>query len=652
MALTSAILSRVGLFLNVDSCLRCISVCKQWRDIFTPCLWHTVDNRTWEAMTVNSVHSSRFQGGHIFMAQMFKEHKESIRVLTLSHHTMLYAARLAGLTDLVSLTLDSPEGMSIDDYQGSEALDCWFDGDEVQETLFQPLVDSAAVMNLTRAYWQVVLMNPGLVRLTFKVRHLRFILPLAVVKPTDPGSLRPAVVLTLESTAFLTNILPRLQSLRHMDVGQNADEFLFINLATGLPNLQSFVHSEYSQFDPEALLLHPHHNLRHLVFRIASLSAEQLRAVVATFPALCSLSVPECYISKEEIIEADLWQELVHPSLTRMSIDDPSGLLQSRVKFPNVRTVNVSVFLPNNLGLQRFLKVFPLVGQLEARRVNSGSREVGNDEEEFEVQSEHRIPRPCLIKTLVAYNVWSLSDRIDRVFSQMDFLVRLDVDWIGPRALKVIGRVCKSLEYARFDLRTRCSQELVGLFIGCPKLKECLGHGHAILADDIIGSAEWTCIGIKKLEIDVVGVLRLSLEEETTLSTWRLVGNSFMSDKEQDAMDLQLFSYAIQRQVYERLGRLKELEEICFGPHSSPKQATGVVMGDYLWSSDSTQEGLELTLSSGLAELGALDKLQQIGFEWAGQDQGLGEAEVAWVLERWSMEELWGRRRNLRLVDW
>ncbi|KAF9146983.1 hypothetical protein BG015_011437 [Linnemannia schmuckeri] len=657
MTLTQAILSRVGLFLDAESCCICVAVCKQWKEIFAPIFWHTVDHKTWRVTANHARSSRRPQEEQVEVNNRVLEHKDLIRDLTLTDHKMLYAMRMAGLTKLTSLTLDMPDRMSVNDY-GTETVstlvkrqltaiaqslatvaeDNRFD-DEVPEELFQPLNCSVGVMCLTRAYWRMVLMNPNLQQLTFKIRNPGYIWPLGVVKETTAhGSSNSAAVLTSGSTTFLTNLLPNLRTMTHLEVGQNADEFLFLRLAAELPNLKSFVHSEYSQFDPDMLLAHSHTNLQNLVFRIAVLSPAQARAIVVAFPGLRSLSIPGCSITKEEILEVDLWEELVHPMLTTMSIDDPSGFVQCRVKFPNVRTLNCAVFLSTNLVLQRLLKAFPVVGHLEARSMEPKPSETEEDEEEFEIQSEHQIPRPCMIKTLIAYDVWRPSDRIDRVFCQMDLLVRLDVDWIGRRALRELGRVCTNLEYARFDLREGCSRELIGLFVGCPKLKECRGSGHEILADDIIGSAEWTCLGIRKLEIDVVGILRLSQGQETRLNTWRLNGNIELTEAEQDAMDLQLFSYEIQRQVYARLGRLRELKELYLGQHSTPK----VNVARFTNEGVAISEGLEMTLASGLAELGGIKDLRMIAFDFEFVATGMEAGALAWLWERWSIKE--GRR--------
>ncbi|KAK5814750.1 hypothetical protein F5H01DRAFT_347274 [Linnemannia elongata] len=660
MTLTPAILTRVGRFLDAESCYTCTTVNKHWKEIFTPVLWHTVDHRIWGVIANHACsprHSKKMEQEE--MIKRVLEHKDLIRELTLAEHRMLYVVLVAELTGLMRLSLDCPNGLSVDDYTETEDIlpnwrliamtrglvavvrGDWFDG-EVKEELFQSLNDSVEVMSLTRAYWGMILKNPGLQRLTFKVQSSRYIWPLGVVGQTGgQGPSKPAVVLMSASETFLTNLLPNLRTMTHLEIGQNADEFLFLRLATELPNLKSFVHSEYSQFDPETLLVHPHPNLQNLVFRIADLSAAQTRAIVVAFPGLRSLSIPGCSVTKEEILEEDLWEELVHPILTTMSVDNPSGFVHCRVKFPNVRTLNSTVFPPNNLALQRLLKVFPVMGHLETRLEEPKLSDTEDDEEEFEIQSEYQIPRPCMIKSLVAYNVWTASNRIDRVFCQMDFLVRLNVDWIGRRTLRELGRVCTNLEYARFDLRERCSRELVGLFVGCPRLKECLGRGHDILADDIIGSAEWTCLGIKKLEIHVVGVLRLSPGQKARLETWSLIGNVGMTEAEQDVMDLQLFSYEIQRQVYARLGRLRALEELYLGRHSSPKaKGLGVSMAEE--EEEEILEGLEMTLASGLAELGGIDNLRKICFGFAFGTPGLEADALAWLWERWAITE----RRN------
>ncbi|KAK3833596.1 MAG: hypothetical protein J3R72DRAFT_453237 [Linnemannia gamsii] len=651
MILCPIILSRVGLFLDIDPLQNCVAVCKQWKEIFTPLLWHTFDEMSWQDMTKDVSFSKHPLGPQEEMVRRVQEHKGLIRNLTLSSYRILYAARMAGLTGLTSVMFDYPMYMSTEDYHNSDkshflsisealvkvAEDNWFDND-VPEDLFEPMVKCKDVMNLTRGYWRLVLMNPGLKRLTFMIQDPMYILPLAVVKPPiGPKSLKPPrpVVLTTRSLVFLTKLLPTLSAMTHLEVGQNADEFLFSHIMT-LPNLKCFTHSEHSQLDPVSLLKQRHSNLQNLVFRIAELTAVQLRAIVVAFPVLQSLAIPTCSITDEELIEADLWQELVHPVLTTFSVDDLSGPVQCRLKFPNVKTLYCAIFPSTNLALQRLLNTFPMTCHLEARRAETNSNETRDQDEEFSLQSENQIPRLCMVTSLVGWNSWSPSNRIDRVFRQMDFLVRLDVGWIGPRVLKEIGKVCSKLEYAKFDLHEICSRELVGLFVGCPQLKECRGRGHELLADDIIGSAEWTCLGIKVLEIDVIGVLRLGYEQESRLNAWRDLGSTELTNDEQDAFELQLFSYDIQRQVYERLGRLKELEVLFMGQHSSPQgRVYDTEQGEIL------PVGLELTLASGLAELGGMEKLQKIRFDRQHGRESLEDEVRVWMWDRWSMVEGW-----------
>ncbi|KAF9543870.1 hypothetical protein EC957_000404 [Mortierella hygrophila] len=403
-----------------------------------------------------------------------------------------------------------------------------------------------------------------------------------------------------------------------LEIGHNADDFLFLRLATEFPNLKSFVHSEYSQFDPETLLAHLHPNHQNLVFSIA----------------ISRLHRRGCNITKGEIPEADLWEKLVHLILATISADDSSEFVQCRVKLPNARTLNCTVFPPSNLALQRLLRAFPGMGHLEIRLEKPKLSETEEDEEEFVVQSEHHIPWPYVIRTLVVYTIWTASNRVDRVFCQMDFLVRLDVDWTGRRMLKELGRVCTNLKYARLDLRERCFRELVGLCVGYIRLKECRGSGHDILSDNIIGSAEWTCFGIKKLEMDVLGILRPSRGQESRLNTWRLNGNMGLTEEEQDATDLQLFSYEIQRQVYVRLGRPRELEELYLGQHIAPK--TKVI---FTKEEEDIPEGLEMKLASGLAELGVIGDLQKTGFGFTFGTPGLFSILASGLKDQYAMIE-------------
>ncbi|KAF9103708.1 hypothetical protein BGX29_003035 [Mortierella sp. GBA35] len=111
------------------------------------------------------------------------------------------------------------------------------------------------------------------------------------------------------------------------------------------------------------------------------------------------------------------------------------------------------------------------------------------------------------------------SGTIDAIFAQMTSLVHLTlVDCtVDDSTLAAFARSFKNLQHIQIDLQDECSSELIGLFVGCPKLRNCLGRGLVIIANDVVNSPDWNCLGLEKLGIKIAGVPRLTKDQERLL---------------------------------------------------------------------------------------------------------------------------------------
>ncbi|KAF9151293.1 hypothetical protein BG015_006859 [Linnemannia schmuckeri] len=222
----------------------------------------------------------------------------------------------------------------------------------------------------------------------------------------------------------------------------------------------------------------------------------------------------------------------------------------------------------------------------------------------------------------------------------MSFLVKLCIHKliIDGRTLSTIVKVCRSLERFYFDLQEGDSHEMVDLLIkGTTSLKTCEGKGHVVLVEDLIDSAEWTCVGLEKLDNEVFGVPRPMRDQEKLLDklwsldpVWfkvttdgattigklqdidpeqarqrlRQLGHKLTSN-EAEALEQRRASHTILRKVYQRLGYRKRKQLRQLGFISEPDRPIGGC---------DRFDGLEFDLMCSLGGQDALEHLMEIYF--------------------------------------
>ena len=439
-----------------------------------------------------------------------------------------------------------------------------------------------ARLDWTRACWLAVFMNSALRRLTYGgYSSLRYVNSLATQSPEEEGSEGGSSaagvaedskmpVLTSVSESFLVDILSRLSRLRHLELGMNADNFIFHNLATLLPNLESFVHVNRAFIHTRAVqLASPHQALRILDFQQVSITASQLRAIVVAFPVLHRLSITQArsriydvnYDKYNILTSSASFQAgdvLEHSSLTSLSIRHQPHIdfLRSRIRFPRIKVSDRSVPIKNVYELRQLLWAFPALESLDSEyelgeRVPLGAKEIVHEDREYHIRNLN-----------INTSSFSTCD-LDSCIAQMPFLVLLEISggFIDGRVLTELARTCMYLEYALFDLQKEYSQELNALFVGCSKLRECLGKGHRVRAEDIMNGLEWTCSGLEKLDMKVSGVPRLSVEQMDVLD--KMAERPPETDVEREVVALHKETCRVQDIIRKRLGQLTNHTRIC-----------------------------------------------------------------------------------------
>ncbi|KAF9136343.1 hypothetical protein BGW39_000059 [Mortierella sp. 14UC] len=554
------ILSAIGHHLNINSLLACTAVCRQWNAVFTPFIWHDFDNsrKLWRHLVDPRVakmtgSSTEVEDTYIDrqerLTALMRQHNQRIHDMTIKDKMVLIAALDAPLTGLHSLTIEL-EIWELDDGEDSDVnkSNTWISTmlemiaekspleSLVPESAFVTSLSGDARLDWTRACWLMVFMNSALRRLTFGgYSTLRYINALAT-QSTYGGPLAVAAevagegakmpILTKVSELFLVDTISRLPRLRHLKMGMRADNFIFRNLNTLLPNLESFVYVERAYLDVKAIqLASPHQSLRVLDFQQVLITAGQLRAIIVAFPVLQHLSSTQDrsdiyrvnhdkYNNLDKATSFQTEEVLKHNSLTTLSIRHQPyiNILHSRIRFSRITRIDRSIPVKNAYELRQLLWTFPALQLFESEyelgeRVPLRADEVVHEGRNYPIRS------------LSIYTSSFFMSDLDSVIAQMPLLERLEISGgsFDGSVLTELARTCSNLRYAQFDVSEECSQQLNALFVGCSKLKECLGKGHRVRVEDVINGPEWTCHGVEKVDLKIVGIPRLSSEQEEAL---------------------------------------------------------------------------------------------------------------------------------------
>ncbi|KAG9071252.1 hypothetical protein KI688_008798 [Linnemannia hyalina] len=270
-------------------------------------------------------------------------------------------------------------------------------------------------------------------------------------------------------------------------------------------------------------------------------------------------------------------------TLSTLVAKDLSAIETARVRFPNIRTVCIKAGNVENptAMFQQLSTIFPAMECLGARRVYWWEKKV----------------------------------------TKMPFLVRLEVGLISPTDLNAISSTySNALVYLRFSLRDNWSAEVCQILAACARLRECLGDGHVVLAEDIINGPTWTS------------------RIETRFTRRTAAGK--------EAQDHQKALHAMQQQVYANLAQLRNLVKINFGwsytydniRYDRNKWATKLI--DKLHRSD-IETGIDFSQESGFGQVVSLPSLKKIKLRKFCETQAIGSSQQSWMMEGWEMRETW-----------
>ncbi|KAG0372167.1 hypothetical protein BGX24_000611 [Mortierella sp. AD032] len=187
--------------------------------------------------------------------------------------------------------------------------------------------------------------------------------------------------------------------------------------------------------------------------------------------------------------------------------------------------------------------------------------------------------------------------------------------------------------------------------VDCASLKEFNYIEHAIWVDELLRQP-WACLGLEWLRCRIVGVSRLSRQEEAivdrvmTMRKKEVAGESGRVEQqltEEETAAVEKF-HQCERQhhgVYDQLARLTRLKHLDLGYESRYPWTFKHDNTHYEWKGveysrypdGKTFDTLEFSLESGLDRLRALKDLEMIGFECL--NHRIGRKELEWMAKSW-----------------
>ncbi|KAG0209243.1 hypothetical protein BGX33_005756 [Mortierella sp. NVP41] len=260
---------------------------------------------------------------------------------------------------------------------------------------------------------------------------------------------------------------------------------------------------------------------------------------------------------------------------------------------------------------------------------------------------------PCRLERLYigTYGSW-----IDRPFATLLLpwlfdLVHFRKSHLGPLVAALILAHFQNLRtYRQMEETTSIhpsyqsfsAVNTMGLLLeNCPHLTEFDGINHQIEADYLLAHL-WVCKGLEVLRCQIVGVHRLSEEEEIDYRQALLflrVKKRSLSQEERLAMEKHERLRFQQQLVYERLSEMANLKVLDLGKeyrHADDFRGAMTVrngVNEYSASTGPIPNTLELSMVSGLGQLSTLKKLEVFGFE--GVDHRIEERELRWMASSW-----------------
>lgn len=261
------------------------------------------------------------------------------------------------------------------------------------------------------------------------------------------------------------------------------------------------------------------------------------------------------------VLEPSSEETMTHPLVEKLSSSNVASRTLLRVCFPSVRKMATFNSVTNFIALLDILRMLPGLEKLNVLHVDAEPESINHISTTAVDQGDVQ-----LRYINIRYHPW-YPLRMMQLLARAPHLVKLELYYIPREAIATIARTCRNMEQLKFRIMQRRPNEIHQLLVECPRLKSLLGQGLAVTIDNILHGPSWTCFGLKSFQCGIMGVPRLSSDEETFLKCIKR-SSSLSSDdieKEQRILKKQQESWTIQEQVLRYLAQFKDLQRLYIG---------------------------------------------------------------------------------------
>ncbi|KAF9310085.1 hypothetical protein BG003_008950 [Podila horticola] len=375
---------------------------------------------------------------------------------------------------------------------------------------------------------------------------------------------------------------------------------------------------------------------------------------------------------------------VVQERIRTLKLESPAALLRSNIHFPGLESISCRL-VSSPTEFRQILQRFPVLESATLGELDGGTPVWNNPS--FEGDKNDPFP----LKILEIHWCLQLGQSLSGIIEQCPCLVEIKMAYGCPDLLSALGKQCHYLQKVNLIAYGECSKAAVNLLINCSLLTELVCQEMRIHVDDILASKPWTCVGLRKLRCEIVGIPRLDTTREieafkartfqpavplALVSTitqhtgertrrgrpqgqlnhenLKLPAPAKVAEEEtvkepikreptEDEIRLLAESYATQQKIYYQLARLTQLKELHLGFMETSTRTYYPRLLDLYGRKCAFVDGpvpdtLEFSLESGLNQLSSLRELES--FTIKGNHHMIGTLELDWMMVHWPMLRL------------
>ncbi|KAF9311638.1 hypothetical protein BG003_007186 [Podila horticola] len=493
-----------------------------------------------------------------------------------------------------------------------------------------------ARVELTEKCWQLVYNNRrSLSQLVFGIAAKK-------------GLCRPQT-----TTDFWSQLLSRLTCLERLEMTIPSPTELLLLLPTWEHRTLRYYSSESLDIQTLSAPGYADPGLRSIMISMP-VRIRELKAMLGFWPNLEHLSLHHDLCDDRAILQSQLASvefksfenTYVQEKLTTLRLESPAALLRSNIHFPGLRSLTCRKIASPEVFRRRILTRFPLLESVTFSELEGATPAF----DPVLLTDAEKGTFPLKYLTIR----WSLplGSLLSRIVDQCPHLVEVKVPYGCPKLLSVLGN-CTSLQRVSLTASGECSKVAVNILVNCRWLTELVCQDLRIYAEDILSGGLWSCVGLRKLRCEIVGIPRLDMTKAIT--TFRagmfkpiaqqstVLEEPLLHELIEDQMALVAHSRTVQRMVYGQLARLTRLKELHLGfmgastrTHSS--QLVDLQGRACAFVDVPVPDTLEFSLESGLDQLASLRELRSITVK--GNYHMIETLELDWMVEHWPMLRL------------